>query len=131
MSGGKGGSQTQKTEIPSWIQQPAERNLARAEDLQKIGYMPYYGADVVGFNPMQQQAMQGTVNQAQAFGLAPQGMNAMAGMPQTQQFDIGGGQTVQGYSSAPLYEQAVAELQTRQPEFAQRYNALYQDTENT
>ena len=131
MSGGKGGSKTQATQIPDWIKEPAQRNLARAEDLQKIGYMPYYGADVVGFNPMQQQAMQNTVGQAQAFGLAPQGMNAMAGMPQTQSFDIGGGQTVQGYSSAPMYEQAVAELQARQPEFAKRYNALYQDTENT
>ena len=127
MSGGKGGSSQQKVTIPDFIKEPAIRNMARAEDLQKIGYMPYYGPDVVGFNPMQQQAMQGTVNQAQAFGLAPQGMNAMAGMPQTQQFNIGNGQSVQGYSSAPLYEQAVAELQTRQPEFAQRYNRLYED----
>ena len=126
MSGGKGGSRTTATEIPDWIKEPAVRNLARAEDVQKIGYMPYYGADVAGFTPMEQQAMQNQVSQAQAFGLAPQGMNAMAGMPQTQSFDIGGGQTVQGYSSAPLYEQAVAELQTKQPEFAQRYNKLYE-----
>ena len=126
MSGGKGGSKTQATEIPDWIKEPAVRNLQRAEDVQKIGYTPYYGVDVAGFSPMEQQAMQTGVNQAQAFGLAPQGMNAMAGMPQTQQFDVGGGQTVQGYSSAPLYDQAVAELQTRQPEFAQRYNKLYE-----
>jgi len=125
MSGGKGGSQTQKTEIPSWIQQPAERNLARAEDLQKIGYMPYYGADVVGFNPMQQQAMQNTVGQAQAFGLAPQGMNAMAGMPQTQMYDLGGGQQIAGYSAGNLYDQALAETQARNPEFAQRYDELF------
>ena len=131
MSGGKGGSQTTQAQIPDWAKEPTVRNLQRAEDLQKVGYMPYYGADVAGFSPMEQQAMQNTVGQAQAFGLAPQGMNAMAGMPQTQSFDMGNGQTVQGYSSAPLYDQAVAELQTRQPEFAQRYNALYQDTENT
>ena len=126
MSGGKGGSKTQQTQIPDWLKEPAVRNIARAEDVQKIGYMPYYGADIAGFTPMQQQAMQGTVGQAQAFGLAHQGMDAMAGMPQTQTFDMGGGQTVQGYSSAPLYEQAVAELQARQPTFASRYGKLYE-----
>ena len=125
MSGGKGGSTTQKQEIPDWAKEPTIRNLARAEDLQKVGYMPYYGVDVAGFSPMQQQAMQGTVNQAQAFGLAPQGMNAMAGMPQTQAFDLGGGQKIQGYSSTPLYEQAVQELQQRNPSLVARYNKLY------
>ena len=125
MSGGKGGSNTQQTQIPKWIEEPAKRNIARAEDVQKIGYTPYYGADIAGFSPMQQQAMQGTVNQAQAFGLAPQGMQALQGMPQAQTFDIGGGQTVQGYSSAPLYEQAVAEMKAKQPVFAQRYEDLY------
>jgi len=123
--GGKGGSTTSKQEIPEWAKEPTIRNIARAEELQKVGYMPYYGIDVAGFSPMQQQAMQGTVNQAQAFGLAPQGMNAMAGMPQTQAFNLGGGQNIQGYSSAPLYEQAVAELQQRQPTLASRYNKLY------
>jgi len=125
MSGGKGGSKTQATQIPDWIKEPAQRNLARAEDLQKIGYMPYYGADVVGFNPMQQQSMQNTVGQAQAFGLAPQGMNAMAGMPQTQMYDLGGGQQIAGYSAGNLYDQALAETQARNPEFAQRYDELF------
>ena len=37
MSGGKGGSKTQATEIPDWIKEPAIRNLQRAEDVQKIG----------------------------------------------------------------------------------------------
>ena len=125
MSGGKGGSQQQKVTIPDYIKEPTIRNLARAEELQKIGYMPYYGADVVGFNPMQQQSMQNTVGQAQAFGLAPQGMQAMAGMPQAQQYDLGGGQMVSGYTAGGLYDQALAETQSRQPEFAQRYNELY------
>ena len=131
MSGGKGGGKTTTTQIPEYIQESAKRNLARAEQAQKIGYMPYYGVDVAGFSPMEQQAMQGTVSQAQAFGLAPQGMDAMAGMPQPQQYDIGGGQMVSGYSSAPLYEQALAEVQRKQPTFAQRYQAMYDDTENT
>ena len=125
MSGGKGGSQTTQAQIPDWAKEPTVRNLARAEDLQKVGYMPYYGADVAGFSPMEQQAMQNQVNQAQAFGLAPQGMQAMAGMPQAQQYDLGGGQMVSGYTAGSLYDQALAETQARQPEFAQRYNELY------
>ena len=127
MSGGKGGSQTTQAQIPDWAKEPTIRNIARAEELQKVGYMPYYGADVASFSPMEQMAMQGTVNQAQAFGLAPQGMNAMAGMPQPQQF--AGGLT--GYSAGSLYDQALAETQARNPEFAQRYNELFTPTENT
>jgi len=118
--GGKGGSQTQKAEIPKWVEEPATRNLARAEDVQKLGYMPYYGVDVAGFTPMQQQAMQGTVNQAQAFGLAPQGMDAMAGMPQTTTQD-----GITGYSAGTLYDQALAEAKARNPEMERRYQQLF------
>ena len=118
--GGKGGSKTSKTEIPKWLEEPAIRNLARAEDVTKIGYQPYYGIDVAGFTPTQQTAMQSGYDAAAAFGLAPQGGNAMAGMPQTQ--TIGG---MTGYSSSPLFDQAVAEWQTRNPEQAAQYNALF------
>ena len=55
--GGKGGSKTQETTIPAWIRDPAIRNLQRAEDVQRIEYMPYYGADVAAFNPMQNAAI--------------------------------------------------------------------------
>lgn len=119
-SGGKGGSQTQQVEIPKWIEDPATRNLARAEEAQKIPYMPYYGAEVAAFNPTQQAAMQGSYDTAAAFGLAPQGGDVMAGMPQAQNF---GG--FMGYSSAPLYEQALAELQSRNPEAVAQYNKLF------
>lgn len=126
MSGGKGGGKTTETTIPDWAKEPTIRNIARAEEAQKIGYMPYYGPDIAGFTPSQQQAMQNTLSTAQAFGLAPQGqLNAMQGMPQAQQYDIGGGQMVSGYSAAPLYEQAVAEVARKQPTFAQRYKDLY------
>ena len=126
MSGGKGGSKTTTTQIPDWVKEPAVRNLARAEEAQKIGYMPYYGVDIAGFSPMEQQGMRSTMNTAQAFGLAPQGVDAMAGMPQAQQYDIGGGQMISGYSSSPLYEQALAEVQRKQPTFAERYGKLYE-----
>ena len=38
------GSTTQGTDIPDWLKDPTKRNIQRAEDMQKIGYMPWYGA---------------------------------------------------------------------------------------
>jgi hypothetical protein len=61
--------------------------------------------------------MQSTGNAASAFGLAPQGFNAMAGMPQAQTFAGG----LQGYSSAPLYEQSLDKLFANAPA---QYNAI-------
>lgn len=119
--GGKGGSQTQKTEIPKWIEEPSIRNLERAETAQKIGYMPWRGPDVAAFNPTQQMAMQQNMDAASAFGLAPQGSNAMAGVPQAQTFANG----MQGYSSMPLYEQALAETKAKQGADVNQYNKLF------
>ena len=120
--GGKGGSQTQQVEIPKWIEEPATRNLARAEAAQKIGYQPYYGPDVAAFNPTQLAAMQSNIGAAEAFGLLQPGqMTAAQGMPAPQTF--AGGQM--GYSSAPLFEQAVSEMQARDPAQAAAYNRLF------
>jgi len=120
--GGKGGGQTQKVEIPKWIEEPATRNLARAEAAQKIGYQPYYGPDVAAFNPTQLAAMQSNIGAAEAFGLLQPGqVTAAQGMPAPQTF--AGGQM--GYSSAPLFEQAVAEMQARDPAQAAAYSDLF------
>lgn len=120
MSGGKGGSQTTEATIPEWAKQPTIRNLARAEQVQKIGYMPYYGPDIAAFNPQQEQAMQANQDAAAAFGLASPGVDAMAGMPEAQ--DFGG---MSGYSSSPIYEAAVEELKNKQPEFVNQYDQLF------
>ncbi len=111
MSGGKGGSNTQQTQIPDWLKQPAERNIARAETAQKMDYMPWQGPDVAAFNPTQTAAMQQNIGAAEAFGLAPQGsLTPLQGMPQAQTFAGG----MQGYSGMPLYEQALAETKAKQ-----------------
>jgi len=120
MSGGKGGGQSTKTEIPAWAEAATKRNLARAEEVQKIGYMPYYGPDVAGFTPSQQAAMQNNLSAASAFGMAAP-TDAMAGMPQAQ--DFGGG--ISGYSSGGLFDQAVAEFEAREPAYAKEYNELF------
>lgn len=108
--GGKGGKQTTEVKIPAWLESGARKNMARADELAQIGYVPYYGADVAGFTPMQQAAFQGTADAASAFGQAAP-VNPMAGMPQEMTFADG----TTGYSSAPMYEQSLAALAAARP----------------
>jgi hypothetical protein len=108
--GGKGGSQTQEIKIPEWLEGAARNNMARADEIAKIGFTRYGGPDIAAFSPMQQAAFQNINQAAQAFGqAAPQ--DPMAGMPQAQTYAGG----IQGYSSGSLYDQALAELQRRSP----------------
>lgn len=120
MSGGKGGEQ--KTEIPGWLEDRAKSFMERADQTSRIGYTPYFGPDVAAVNPMERQAMQNTVDAAGAFGLGG-GIDPMAGMPEAQTFAGG----VQGYSSAPIYEQAVAELKNRAPGQFEAYAKQFVD----
>ena len=113
----KGGTTSSNTQIPAYLEDAVRENINRARDVSQIGYTPYYGADVAAFSPMQQQSMRSTGNAASAFGLAPQGFDAMAGMPEAQTFAGG----VQGYSSAPLYEQSLDNLFAKSPA---QYNAM-------
>jgi len=120
--GGKGGSKTQAQSIPMWVQAPATRNLARAEAAQKIGPQIYRGPDVAAFNPTQLAAMQSNINAAEAFGLLqPNTLTANQSMPTPQTFADGS----QGYSAAPLYDQALAEMQRRNPAQVAAYNNLF------
>ena len=108
MSGGKGGSQTTQVEIPQWLSNAAQANLAQGRDVSRIGYTPYYGPEVAALTPTQQAARSNIGQFAKAFGM--QGVQDMAlGAPTTYQ----GG--IQGYSSGSLYDQAVQELAARRP----------------
>ncbi len=122
MSGGKGGSQTSQVEIPAYLENASKNSLNRAEDTQNIGYMPYMGPDVAAFTQPQQQAMQANIDAAAAFGLVDPGLDAMAGMPQAQDF-----KGVQGYSSFPMYQMAVNDLKASRPGQVAAYDDLYVD----
>ena len=113
MSGGKGGSQTTQVEVPEYIEAAAKKNLARADEISRIGYTPYYGPDVAAFTPMQQASFYNTADAANAFGMgAPASQqDIMGGMPAPTSYAGG----VSGYSSAPMYEQSLAELKERRP----------------
>jgi len=125
MSGGKGGSTTSSVEIPEYIEEAARRNLAKAEDISQIGYVPYYGPDVAAFTPFQEAGFQQTADVASAFGMGPQMSRSdiMGGMPAPTEFAGG----VRGYSSAPLYQQAVDELAAQRPAQAQFIESFFID----
>ena len=120
--GGKGGSETTKTEVPDWIKQPAIRNLQRAEDVQRIEYMPYRGPEVAAFNATQNAAMNNNIGAAKAFGLLDPNstLTATTGMPTPTDFN-----GFSGYSSMPIYDQALAETKAAQPEAVALYDSLF------
>lgn len=111
-----GDKSTSQTTIPAWVQKPAQQNLANASAVAGLGYTPYYGPDVAAFTPMQNAAFEGTNQMASAFGMPTAQGN---GMPAPQTFAGG----VQGYSSAPMYEEAIAALKAKNPT---QYAALMQ-----
>ena len=140
MSGGKGGSTTSTVTIPEYIEAAAQRNLNKAERISQIGYTPYYGPDVAAFTPMQQAGFQNIANTAGAFGMAGAPIDTYSSTGQQMgdigrstagsafpigmsQQDIMGGMGpattyaggVQGYSSAPIYEQSLATLGQQRP----------------
>jgi hypothetical protein len=118
--GGKGGGQTQTTEIPAWLRDPTIRNLERAETVQQMEYQPWTGIDVAAQTPMQQLANQQGIQAAQAFGMAPMGFDPNAGMPQAT---TQGGMT--GYSSFPMFQAAKAAAEAADPRSAQIRDVLY------
>ena len=66
--------------------------------------------------------MQSNIGAAEAFGLMqPNTVTAAQGMPAPQTFADGS----QGYSSMPLYDQALAEMQRRNPAQVAAYNKLF------
>lgn len=105
---------TQEAKIPEWATAANKNILNRAEQTSRVPFAPYFGPDVAAMTPMEIAAMQGTNQMASAFG-APT-VDVMAGMPDAQSY---GG--MMAYSSAPMYEAALAELQRRQPG---TYNAI-------
>jgi len=106
-SGGKGGTQTTTMGVPAWVEEPARRNLERAEQISQIGYTPYYGPDVAAFTPQQTASFNNANTMADAYGMSGGAISTPT--PQT----FAGG--VQGYSSAPGYEQSVAALEHYRP----------------
>lgn len=113
MSGGSTQT-TQQMSLPQWFEDYTKYTTDQAMKGSQIGYVPYMGPDVAAFTPMQQAAFDGTNMAAQAYGLPTA---TGTGLPAATQFSNG----MMGYSSAPLYQQSLAELQKANP---QQYGLL-------
>ena len=114
MAGGKGGKQTSEVTIPQYIEDAARRNLSRADEIAAMGYVPEYGPTVAAFTPMQEAAFRNTADTASAFGLGGGNMSAQdlrGGMDAPTTYAGG----VRGYSSAPMYEDMLAQLEANAP----------------
>lgn len=121
MGGGKGGSQTSSVEVPQYIEDAARRNLAQANQIGQTGAVTYRGPDVAAFTPMQQAAFGNTNDLANAYGMGA--AQADAGMGAPTQYANG----VQGYSSAPIYDQALAAYEAASPAQADHINSFFID----
>ena len=113
----KGGSTTSSTQIPEWAENAAIENINKAREVSEIGYVPYYGPEVAAFSPMQEQSMKTTGGAASAFGMVPKDFDATAGIPAAESYAGG----IKGYSSMPLYREALSALETARPA---QYKAL-------
>jgi hypothetical protein len=113
----KGGKQTTSVQLPKNIERAGAANIQQAQQIGRLGYVPYYGPEVAAMTPMQLAAGRGIGSAASAFGLPGGGMSPMQGMPPPQTFAGG----VQGYSSGSIFDQALRELQQNRPG---QYSAL-------
>lgn len=105
----KGGSTTQDVNLPKFYETALQQQIGMAGDASQVGYVPYYGPDVAAFSPMQQASFQGTDMMAGAFGMPTTGGQQY--MPAPTQYAGG----VQGYSSQPIFQQAVDTLAAQRP----------------
>ena len=116
----KSGSETTETTLPSWLLDPVQRNLQRAEDLQRLPFMPYRGAEIAAFNPNQVSAFQNNADAARAFGFnAP--VDAMSAMPEASKYADGSF----GYDSNSLYDQALLDSQAYDPAAFNKYQSFF------
>lgn len=106
--GGKGGSQTTRVQLPGFIEDAARQAISQGQQAAQIGFVPYTGPDVAAFSPAQEAVFAGTNAAASAFGLPT---STGTGLPVAQ--DFGGG--IMGYSSAPIFEQQMAEFEATRP----------------
>ena len=119
----KGGSTSSTVEVPQYIEDAARRNLTQADKIRRLGYIPEYGPTVAALTPLQETALQNTAQAAGAFGLPGGGMSQqdiMGGMPEPTTYAGG----VRGYSSLPIYEQALeafGQARPGQKEYAESF----------
>lgn len=111
MGMGKGGTTTQTIELPESLERAAQENLALADQVGRLGFMPYQGPTVAGLSTGQEAAMGSTNAAANAFGLpqmaAPQFMGDVFTGPDGR---------IAGYGGATIGREAFDQLPAGQRE---------------
>jgi hypothetical protein len=106
-----GGSQASTTSAPSWSTDQAKKIIDVSNRASQVGYVPFQGGEIAGFNPQQLSAMRNVGDRFSQFNkTAPTEPDIM---PQT---DFGGG--MHGYSSFPGFQQQMTALEKMYPGMA-------------
>ena len=99
---------TQTVALPEWYEDYSKYVIDQAKAAQNVGYVPYMGPSVAAYTPAQQAAFNNVNAAAGAYGME---QAAGTGLPPPTTYAGG----VQGYSSYPMYEQSLQQLQKQNP----------------
>jgi len=106
----KGGRESKDQTLPAFFETALQQGVGMGTDLAQAPYAAYRGPDVAAFSPLQNAAFQSTDQMSSAFGMPTTGgANYLPDPVQS------GG--AMGYSAAPIYDQAVANLPAPVSEF--------------
>lgn len=106
--GGKGSTKsTTQVKLPQFLERAAEENIALADQVGRVGFMPNLGPTVAGFSPGQTASMANTNQAAQAFGLQQAG--PMGDYMMGDSFNNGA-----AYGAGSIYDQMLAGLSPEQ-----------------
>ena len=106
----KGGRESKDTTLPQFFETAIQQGVGMGTDLADAPFAVYRGPDVAAFSPLQNAAFQSTDQMASAFGMPTTG--GASYLPEPVQ---AGGAI--GYSAAPVFDQAVANLPAPVSEF--------------
>ena len=115
MSGGKGGTTTQRQEIPEWQKKEIMEAIQKSKDMN-IPYAPYMGVDVVA----PAQGLNDNLN----LGLSAFGMNPMQSvLPEA--VEQGG---LRGFRSFDMYQDTMNRFKEEYPDIFRRIEGLTAET---
>ena len=103
----KGGRESTDRTMPKFFETALQQSVGMGQDLAAMPYVEYRGPDVAAFSPMQQAAFQNQQDAMNAFGMQG-GQGSYLPTP----VESGG---AIGYSSAPIYDAAMDNLQATSP----------------
>jgi len=103
----KGGRESTDTTMPKFFETALQQSVGMGQDLAAMPYTEYRGADIAAFSPMQEAAFRNQQDAMAAFGMQG-GQGSYLPTP----VNTGG---AIGYSSAPVYDAARANLEASSP----------------